>query len=512
MAPALARSVASNLFLTREGTLCVQGCSRQEVTVLNIRNTRISSATQSTRRYDLICVGGGPANLALAEELKRHRKEASILILELGRSVEQRHCPLASHAICPPCKLCHAVHGVAGAGAYSDGKVSFWPAGTGLLHMAGNMEAVHDLDARLRLYYASLRGVGSTATSCAQSDELAQNLCASDLELKGYDVVHAGSEAIQEFYQEKQQSLQASGVAIHGQSRVTDIAASECDGYQISWDRRGEPHAAVAPILSLGTGKSSGRWLRQILDRLRVRTEFTEIEHGIRLEMPCAVTERLASCHRDAKLKIATEDGSEVRSFCLCQRGFVLAAYYDDMTTVSGYSLRNRHSHNTNLALLNRIALPAGVDPYLDFLPSIQAQNRRAHGGATVQRLGDFMASVETTAEDLSNNPVRPTLPSAVPGKLELHLDARIRPNLVQAIRRLDQVCPGFASPSNLVYGPVLEKCWDKVALTSMQTTAPGVYVVGDAAGHARGLVQAAATGLLAAHSIVENWNELAHG
>lgn len=475
----------------------------------NIMNPRILGAIPSATRYDLICVGGGPANLALTEELKTQRKGASILILDLGRSVDARHCPLASHGVCPPCKLCHAVHGMAGAGAYSDGKVSFWPAGTGLLQLAGNMAAVHDLDARLRGYYGALRCVGSTATSCAQSDGLARMLCASDLELKGYDVIHAGSEAIQEFYQGKQRSLQASGVTIHAQSRVTDVAASEDGGYQISWDRRGESQVAVASILSLGTGKSSGRWLRQILDRLCVQKEFTEIEHGVRLEMPHAVTEQLASCHRDAKIKMPTEDGSEVRTFCLCQRGFVLAAYYDDMTTVSGYSLRDRHSENTNLALLNRIALPAGVDPYLDFLPSIQAQNRRAHGGATVQRLCDFIAGVTTTAEDMSKNPVRPTLPSAIPGRVELHLDERIRPNLVNAIRRIDQVCPGFASPYNLVYGPVLEKCWDKVTLTSMQTTAPGVYVVGDAAGHARGLVQAAATGLLAARSIVENWNEL---
>lgn len=479
--------------------------------MLNILRSRISGLLPTVPRYDLICVGGGPGNLALVEELKLFRGQASVLILELGRRVDARRCPLATRGVCPPCKLCHAVHGVAGAGAYSDGKVSFWPAGTGLLHLAGSLAAVHDLDARLRHYYEPLRRIGSTATSCAEAVELARTLGVTDLELKGYDVIHAGSEAIQEFYQEKQRSLQESGVTIHAQSRVTDVSASEGGGYRISWERRGEALVAFAPVLSLGTGKASGRWLRQILDCLGVERQLTEIEHGIRLEMPHTVTARLAACHRDAKIKIAVEDGSEVRTFCLCQRGFVLGAYYDDMTTVSGYSLRDRRSENTNLALLNRIALPPGVDPYLDFLPSIQVQNRRAQGGVMVQRLGDFVASVETTAEDLGKNPVRPTLPSAISGRVELHLDARIRPNLVNAIWRIDQVCPGFASPHNLVYGPVLEKCWDKVTLTSMRTTAPGLYVVGDAAGHARGLVQAAATGLLAARSIAEEWSEVAH-
>lgn len=469
----------------------------------------VRKPSSSISRYDVICVGGGPANLALAEDLTTRGKGATVLLLDLGRTVDSRRCPLASHAVCPPCKLCHAVHGVAGAGAYSDGKVSFWPAGSGLLPLAGDMSTMLALDDQLRRYYNALRRSGSTATTCADSQRLGMAFRTQRLELKSYDVIHAGSEAIQDFYDEKQRLLRTCGVSIQPRCRVTDVAPLEAGGYLVSWERSGVREAAVAPILSLGTGKASGRWLRGVLDRLGVDREHAEIEHGIRMEMPHDVTQQLAVCHRDAKLKIAAEDGSQVRTFCLCQRGFVLAAYYDDMTTVSGYSLRDRHSENTNLALLNRISLPSGVDPYLDFLPSIQAQNRRAHGGATVQRLCDFISDVETTGEDLRRNPVRPTLQSALPGRLALHLDRRIRPNLIRAIQKLDQVCPGFASPSNLVYGPVLEKCWDKVKLTSMQTTAPGVYVVGDAAGHARGLVQAAATGLLAARSIAADWMDV---
>lgn len=495
-----------------EQAQCLPELACEGVAMSGTECSRVTKPTSSISHHDVICVGGGPANLALAEDLKTRRKGASILVLDLGRSVDDRHCPLASHAVCPPCKVCHAVHGVAGAGAYSDGKVSFWPAGSGLLSLAGDMETMLALDDRLRSYYRALRRSASAATCAADSLGLGAALRAQELELKGYDVIHAGSEAIQEFYDEKQRLLRACGVTIETASRVTEVAPLEGGGYRVSWMRATAPGTAVAPVLSLGTGKASGQWLRRTLDRLSVEREHTEIEHGIRIEMPHEVTERLAACHRDAKIKIAAEDGSEVRTFCLCQRGFVLAAYYDDMTTVSGYSLRDRRSENTNLALLNRISSPPGVDPYLDSLPSIQAQNRRARGGATVQRLCDFMAGVETTAEDLGRNPVRPTLPSAVPGKLELHLDRRIRANLVSAIRKLDRVCPGFASPHNLVYGPVLEKCWDKVKLASMQTTAPGIHVVGDAAGHARGLVQAAATGMLAARSIATRWLDMARG
>jgi uncharacterized FAD-dependent dehydrogenase len=51
----------------------------------------------------------------------------------------------------------------------------------------------------------------------------------------------------------------------------------------------------------------------------------------------------------------------------------------------------------------------------------------------------------------------------------------------------------------------VIEKCWDKIALEGIRTSRRNAYVVGDATGHARGLVQAAATGLLAAEAILQD-------
>lgn len=458
----------------------------------------------TSSRHDVVCVGGGPANLALAEELKSRRRDATILVLDIGRTVEVRRCPLANRGVCPPCKLCHAVHGVAGAGAYSDGKVSFWPAGSGLLPLAGDMDTMLALDEELRLYYQGLRGSGSVTTCGSGSRGLRRELRDHAIELKAYDVTHAGSEAVQEFYEDKQKRLRALGVVLQPGARVADILPEKGNVYKIIWEGQGARHFATAPAVSLGPGKASGRWLRHILDKLGVQREHTEIEHGVRIEMPYQVTQHIARCHRDAKIKLSADDGSEVRTFCLCQRGFVLAAYYDDMTTVSGYSLRDRFSENTNLALLNRISLPPGSDPYLSLLPDVQAQNERAGGGATVQRLCDFLADAETSAEDLRDNPVRPTLTSAAPGRLILYSHRQTRRNLECAVQKLDRVCPGFGSPLNLVYGPVLEKCWDRVKLAGMETTAPGVYVVGDAAGHARGLVQAAATGLIAARSIAE--------
>jgi uncharacterized FAD-dependent dehydrogenase len=298
--------------------------------------------------YDAICVGAGPANLALAEELLRHDSRLRILIIDKGRGVARRRCPLAEAKECPPCGLCHAVHGVAGAGAYSDGKISFWPAGSGLEPLAGGPSGVLELDGRLRTYYARLLKDASSYTTCSDAHGLAQEVSRNGVELKPYDVAHAGSEAVQEFYADKHDRLVEAGVLFLLSAHAIDIHPRD-GAYEVRWRSPAGLQSAAGRQISLGVGKASGLWLRAMLDKLGVVRHYSEIEVGVRLEFPYPVTEAVSRCHRDAKFKMAAPDGSEVRTFCFCHRGFVLAAYYDDMTTVSGFSLRDRHSDKHQL-------------------------------------------------------------------------------------------------------------------------------------------------------------------
>jgi uncharacterized FAD-dependent dehydrogenase len=463
-----------------------------------------------TKRYDLICIGAGPANLALAEEVKKALPDSLILVIDAGRSVNQRRCPLAMRGVCPPCATCHAVHGVAGAGAYSDGKVSFWPAGSGLTKMAP-MSDVLRVNAVLADYYAPVRTATRSFSTCSQDAGPILSACKNtNIVLKPYDVTHAGSEAIQEFYSAKQSQLSQMDIVFMDRTRVTSITSLFNGDYFVAWSSRNNAgNGARAPLVSLGVGKASGTWLRDTLDALGVRRGYSSIESGVRLEFPHYVTDHVVNCHRDAKFKFNASDGSEVRTFCFCHRGFVLGAYYDDMTVVSGFSLRDRESGNTNFAILNRISLPRFKDPYRSLLPDIQAQNEKAGGGVTVQLLGDFIADRPTMPEVLSRNLVRPTLSSARPGRISPAGGSSVRRNIIDALKELAIICPGLDDPRNLVYGPVLEKCWDEVELQNMRTSVPGIYVVGDATGYARGLVQAAASGLLASRSVINDLLEV---
>lgn len=72
----------------------------------------------------------------------------------------------------------------------------------------------------------------------------------------------------------------------------------------------------------------------------------------------------------------------------------------------------------------------------------------------------------------------------------------------------LDNVVPGVASDSTLLYAPEIKLYAMRVMTDSkMRTKIEGLYAVGDGAGVSRGIVGAAVTGIIAARSIIaETW------
>ena len=75
------------------------------------------------QKYDVIIVGMGPSSVFLAYELVKKNKAKNILLIEEGKSVENRTCPIEKTGKCIKCKpFCNITSGFSGAGAFSDGK------------------------------------------------------------------------------------------------------------------------------------------------------------------------------------------------------------------------------------------------------------------------------------------------------------------------------------------------------------------------------------------------------
>ena len=88
--------------------------------------------------YDVIVVGAGPSAVFLAYEMIALHSAKKVLLIEQGKSVEKRKCPIETTGKCIHCKpMCNITCGFSGAGAFSDGKLSLYNKNDDHLHVGG---------------------------------------------------------------------------------------------------------------------------------------------------------------------------------------------------------------------------------------------------------------------------------------------------------------------------------------------------------------------------------------
>ena len=94
-------------------------------------------------KYDLIVVGMGPSAVFLAYELIQLNNYKNVLLIDQGKPVEKRNCPMTKVGKCVNCKpCCNITCGFSGAGAFSDGKLNSYHLSSkdrnGNIYLGGN--------------------------------------------------------------------------------------------------------------------------------------------------------------------------------------------------------------------------------------------------------------------------------------------------------------------------------------------------------------------------------------
>jgi uncharacterized FAD-dependent dehydrogenase len=198
-----------------------------------------------------------------------------------------------------------------------------------------------------------------------------------------------------------------------------------------------------------------------------------------------------------------------VRTFCVCPSGFVVRELYgDSLFGANGHSMRDIKSENTNFALLTRIKLTEPLENTTEYGRRI-AQLANTLGGhkPLLQRLGDMKNYKRSTWSRLSRSFVKPTLNNVTPGDISMAYPRRIINDLLEGIEMLDKVMPGINSDSTLLYGPEIKFYAMRIKTDKhLRTRISNLYVAGDGAGVSRGIVGAAATGLLASRGILDQF------
>jgi uncharacterized FAD-dependent dehydrogenase len=233
------------------------------------------------------------------------------------------------------------------------------------------------------------------------------------------------------------------------------------------------------------------------------------VDVGVRVEVPATVMDELTNVLYESKLEFQSKSFDDrVRTFCMCPGGEVImetTGGCDPVITVNGHSYADRSTDNTNFALLVSTAFtkpfnqPIAYGKYLARLANILS------GGVLVQRLGNLMEGRRSTPERIAKGLVQPTLKDATPGDLSFALPYRYLTGIVEMLQAMDKLAPGVASPHTLLYGIEVKFYSSRPQLSpSLETEVSNMFAIGDGAGVSRGLIQASASGVVAAREILK--------
>ena len=451
-------------------------------------------------QYDVIIIGAGPGGIFTAYELMKEKPALKVAVLELGRPLAQRKCPIDGKKVksCVRCPVCSIMSGFGGAGAFSDGKYNITNQfGGTLFEYVGKQEAIdlmHYVDGINRSHGGEQTRLYSTANS-----QIKRMCLENGLHLLDAQVRHLGTDinyvVLENLYNELKDK-----VDFHFNCAVQEVRRLE-EGYEVCT----ESACFSCRRCVVSVGRSGSKWMETVCRSLDIPTKSNRVDIGVRVELPAEIWAHLTDQLYESKIVYRTEKFEDlVRTFCMNPHGVVVNENTNGIVTVNGHSYEDpsKHTENTNFALL---VSKHFSEPFKDsngYGESIARLSNMLGGGVIVQRFGDLVRGRRSNEARIRNSFVTPTL-AATPGDLSLVIPKRILDGIIEMIYALDKIAPGTANDDTLLYGVEVKFYNMEVGIDeNLETRCPGLYVIGDCSGVTHSLSHASASGVHVARRI----------
>ena len=467
-------------------------------------------------KYDVIIVGAGPSGYMCAYELANKRSDLKILLIDRGRNIYDRKCPVLEHKLdkcpinqkgyrgCHP--ACSITCGFGGAGAYSDGKFNITTEFGGWLtdYMSPEelMDIINYVD-DINLSFGATKVLTDPETPKVR--EIERRAMSVGVKLLHSKVRHLGTEENLKILSRIYESMKDKVDMMFGK-KVIDIID---DNNEIKGIKLEDGSIIEAKYVVLGVGREGSKWLNELFDRYQIPMSQTQVDIGVRVECPNMVMEEINENLYEGKFVYKTSVGSTVRTFCSNPGGHVVMENYEGVINVNGHSYSDSKlsSNNTNFALLVSHHFEEPFKKPNEYALKVSSLvNQLACGSVIVQKYGDIKLGRRSTHKRIDEGFVRPTLKEAVPGDLALALPYKTMRSIIEMIEVLDKITPGIATEHTLLYG-VEAKYYSAHPAMDKKLEVKGIknlYVAGDGAGLTRGLSQASACGVYIARNIIE--------
>lgn len=448
------------------------------------------------KNYDIIVVGAGAAGAFLAFELTKLNTKKKVLIIDGGRKVENRSCPITDGKVdhCIGCKPCNIMYGFGGAGTLSDGKYNITTNFGGDLHRYVGEKKAMDLMEYVDSVLMGFDGGDDLELYSTDKNDLKTKCLRYDLHLLDAKVRHFGTDRNKVILQ-KMYDYVKDKVDFEFSTMVEDVEF-ENGKYIVKTDKDEE---YSSDDLVLAAGRSGSKWIGDVCDKFGIKSKRNRVDIGLRVEVPAEVFKHITDDVYEAKIMYQTKQYNDiVRTFCMNPYGHVVTENTNGILTVNGHSFTDPklQSPNTNFALLvtNRFTEP--FEDSNEYGESIAKLSNMLGGGVLMQRFGDLVKGRRSSERRMAKSFTKPTM-NATAGDLSLVMPKRQLDDIIEMIYQLDKIAPGMANDDTLLYGIEVKFYNSEIEVNEkFESKQKGLYCIGDGSGATHSLSQASACGI----------------
>ena len=284
--------------------------------------------------YDVIIVGAGPGGIFTAYELAKAERGLKIGVLELGKPLDKRHCPIDGKKVksCIRCKTCSIMSGFGGAGAFSDGKYNITNQFGGTLYEhIGKTQAIELMQYVDKI---NLRHGGEGTKLYSTANSKIKRMCLENgLHLLDAQVRHLGTDinyvVLENIYNELKDR-----VDFHFETAVTGL--KKIDG---GYEAETEKGSFTCRKCVVSVGRSGSKWMEKVCASLGIPTLSNRVDIGVRVELPAEIFAHLTDELYESKIIYRTQKFEDmVRTFCMNPHGVVVNENTNGIVTVNGHS------------------------------------------------------------------------------------------------------------------------------------------------------------------------------
>jgi uncharacterized FAD-dependent dehydrogenase len=465
-------------------------------------------------RYDVIIVGAGPAGLMCAYELAEKNKNIDVLLIDKGKDIYKRNCPIINKKIkkCPVQKdgkigclpYCSITNGFGGAGAYSDGKFNITSEYGGWMDEYLDPDTIIDLinyADSINLKFGAPKEITDPTTPKVK--EIEKRGLAVGLKLLRGKVRHLGTEVNLQVLKNIFEDLSKKIEMVY-ETEVKNIIVEDQQIKGVILDGGKKINSDFVVITP---GRDGSYWLSNLAVEHNINMKSNFVDIGVRVETNNEIMEEINENLYEGKFIYRTKVGSTVRTFCSNPKGHVVIENHSGTMLANGHAYKSdeKGSKNTNFALLVSHRFTEPFNQPNEFAHGVsRLANMLSNGAIIVQRFGDLKKGRRSTIKRVEEGFVTPTLKEAIPGDLGLVLPYKTMKSIIEMIEALDYITPGVASEHTLLYGVEAKFYSARPEVNNkFESNIKGLYFGGDGAGITRGLAQANANGIWIARDII---------